>query len=204
LTRYQTRTGIPPAPGKLQTVTSQAGASTTTSEPNLIAALDVDYRRDDLAVAAGVWFEGWSAPAAQHEAVATVRDVAPYQPGQFFRRELPCLLAVLARGPAALVIIVDGFVWLDAGHPGLGAHLHEALGGRTIVIGVAKTAYAGAQGAVPVCRGASRSPLYVTAAGASAADAAGWVTAMHGPHRLPTLLKRVDRLARTATPSPAT
>jgi deoxyribonuclease V len=204
LTPDARHTGIPPAPGRLHTVTNQAGASTTTSEPTLIAALDVDYRRDDFAVAAGVWFDGWPAPAAQYEAVATVRDVAPYQPGQFFRRELPCLLAVLARGPAARVIIVDGFVWLDAGRPGLGAHLHEALGGHSIVIGVAKTAYAGALDAVPVCRGASRSPLYVTVAGASAADAAAWVTAMHGPHRLPTLLKRVDQLARNATPSPAT
>jgi deoxyribonuclease V len=68
-----------------------------------------------------------------------------------------------------------------------------------VVVGVAKTRFAGAGGsAVPICRGGSRSPLYITAAGADAIDAAGWVAAMHGPHRVPTLLKRVDRLARTA------
>jgi hypothetical protein len=36
----------------------------------------------------------------------------------------------------------------------------------------------------------------VTAAGVSAEEAAGWVTRMHGPFRIPTMLKRLDQLAR--------
>jgi deoxyribonuclease V len=148
----------------------------------LIACVDVD----------------WAASEAETEAVAVLREVAPYQPGEFYRRELPCLLAVLARGPAVDGVVVDGYVWLGAGRPGLGAHLHAALGGSTIVIGVAKSRFAGATDALPVYRGASRTPLYVTAAGANPEEAARWIASMHGPHRIPSLLKRVDRLARTS------
>jgi deoxyribonuclease V len=165
----------------------------------LIVCVDVDYR-DEIAVAAGVWFRGWPAREAETEAVTTCREIAPYQPGEFYRRELPCLLAVLARGPAADVIVVDGYVWLGPERAGLGAHLHAALGGRTAVVGVAKSRFAGATDAVPVYRGGSRSPLYVTAAGAGAEEAAGWVASMDGPYRVPSLLKRVDRLARTSDP----
>jgi hypothetical protein len=42
--------------------------------------------------------------------------------------------------------IVDGYVWLDdAGKPGLGAHLYQALGGRVAVLGVAETKFRGAE-----------------------------------------------------------
>ena len=59
---------------------------------------------------------------------------------------------------------------------------------------------AGATDAVPVYRGISQTPLQVTAEGVSATEAAGWVASMHGDHRIPTLLKRADRLARTSSP----
>jgi deoxyribonuclease V len=47
-----------------------------------------------------------------------------------------------------------------------------------------------------VLRGGSARPLYVTAAGLSADEAARRVRDMHGPYRIPTLLKRVDQLCR--------
>jgi deoxyribonuclease V len=47
-------------------------------------------------------------------------------------------------------------------------------------------------------RGGSAKPLYVTAAGIAAETAAAHVAAMHGAHRIPTLLKLVDRLVREA------
>jgi len=163
----------------------------------MVAGLDVDYR-GAVAVAAGVWFRGWSASETEAEVVTTLHEVAPYQPGEFYRRELPCLLGVLARGPAADVVVVDGYVWLGPERAGLGAHLYAALGEWTIVVGVAKSRFAGATDAVPVYRGSSRSPLHVTAAGVSAAEAAGWVATMSGPYRVPSLLKRADQLARTS------
>ena len=64
-----------------------------------IACVDVDYR-GNIAVAAGLWFCGWSAGTADRQEVAVIQGVAPYQPGEFYRRELPCLLDVLAKGPS--------------------------------------------------------------------------------------------------------
>ncbi|HEY2294899.1 MAG TPA: endonuclease V [Thermoanaerobaculia bacterium] len=168
----------------------------TGSPPDaLVACVDVDYR-DTIAVAAGVWLRGWTASEAEVEVMTAISEVAPYQPGEFYRRELPCVLAVLERGPAADVVVVDGYVWLGPERAGLGAYLYQALGERTVVVGVAKSRFVGATDAVPVYRGDSRSPLYVTAAGVSAEEAAGWVERMHGPYRVPAMLKRVDQLAR--------
>jgi deoxyribonuclease V len=165
----------------------------TTADDLLIACVDVDYR-PSAAVAAGLWFRGWSAASAEHQAVACCTGVAEYEPGAFYRRELPCLLEVLARGPRPNVIVVDGYVWLGDGKPGLGGHLHAAVGG--VVVGVAKTRYLAAP-TVPVLRGSSRSPLFVTAAGVEPEVAAGWIESMHGPYRVPTLLRQVDTLARS-------
>jgi deoxyribonuclease V len=163
----------------------------------LIACLDVDYR-DDHAMAACLLAPGWDAAAATEQLVERVTDVSPYVPGRFFERELPCLQAVLARVRDPLTaVIVDGYVWLDeAGRPGLGAHLWEALGRAAPVVGVAKTTFRGSGFAQPVHRGRARRPLWVTAAGIDVRDAAARVGSMHGPHRLPTLLAEVDRLCR--------
>jgi len=81
---------------------------------------------------------------------------------------------------------------------GLGRHLADALAARgvnALVVGVAKTRFAGAE-ALEVCRGASASPLFVTAAGVASDVAANDVRRMHGDYRVPTLLRRVDTLAR--------
>jgi deoxyribonuclease V len=165
----------------------------------MLACVDVDYRADG-AVAACALFADWADGVAAAEAVRRIADVEPYQPGAFYKRELPCLLAVLADVAEPLeAVVVDGYVWTgDVGRMGLGAHLWEALGRRVPVVGVAKTHFRSATTALPVLRGDSRRPLWVTAAGLDAATAADHVRCMHGPHRLPTLLKHVDRLCRSA------
>ncbi len=165
----------------------------------MLAAVDVSYGPRGAA-AACVLFRGWADPAEAAVHVATLADVAPYEPGAFYRRELPCLLAVVGQVQVPLeVIIIDGYVFLsEDGRPGLGAHLFEALGRTTAVVGVAKTGFAGASFAEPVLRGGSSRPLFVTAAGVAPAVAAGWVAGMCGAHRIPTLLKRVDRICRDA------
>lgn len=170
----------------------------------MIACMDVDYREEGGAVAACVLLRDWADASPAAELVRRIATVEPYVPGQFYRRELPCLLAVLGDAPSPpTVAVVDGYVWLGAAdaerHPGLGAHLYRALDGKVPVVGVAKTRFEGAESvAVPVLRGGSASPLYVTAEGIDLATAAAHVRAMHGPFRLPTLLKRVDQLCRRA------
>jgi len=167
----------------------------------MLAALDVDYREDGTAVAAVVLFGAWDAPAPDAEIAVRVQQVAAYEPGAFYKRELPCLLAALAEVVESEieVVVVDGHVWLGEGRPGLGAHLYEALEGAASVIGVAKNAFTGAP-AQEVLRGDSTRPLFVTAVGIEPEVAAQHVRDMAGEHRLPTLLKRVDRLARDSDP----
>lgn len=163
-----------------------------------LVVTDVAYQ-DDVACAAAVVADGWRAqfPLATHTVLRT--PIAPYVPGQFFERELPCLRAVLD-GLAADLVVVDGYVWLDgAGRKGLGAHLHDALG--IPVVGVAKTSFDGASHARAVLRGGSSRPLYVTAAGLDLDEAEAAVASMHGEHRLPTLIGLADRLARTGQAS---
>jgi deoxyribonuclease V len=161
----------------------------------MIACLDVAYSHD-VGRAACVLLRDWTDASPAEEHVAEVVGVADYEPGQFYRRELPCLLAVLGRlARVPEVIVVDGYVWLGDGVPGLGARLHAALGGTAAVVGVAKTCFRSAP-ATPVVRGGSRKRLFVTVAGMDVAEAGGRVQAMHGPHRIPTALKRVDQLCR--------
>ena len=163
-----------------------------------LVAVDVQYDDDlDLACVAAVWFHDWERDAAAGHRLHFVEGLAPYVPGSFYQRELPCLLPLVSALIAELsprAIVVDAHVDLDEGRPGLGRHLHHAILQEVEVIGVAKRPFHGGVG-IPVVRGASRQPLWITATGDPAAAAAG-VARMAGPHRVPALLKEVDRRAR--------
>lgn len=168
----------------------------------MLACLDVDYRPDH-AVAAAIVVGDWTDDHPVSEHVATIAQVEPYVPGEFYRRELPCLLQVISQITSPLDgILIDGYVFLDAAkRPGLGKHLYDALAApRPVIIGVAKTRFAGAP-AEEVLRGSSRVPLLDTSIGIDPQAAARFVRQMHGEHRVPTLLRRADALCRTATSS---
>ncbi len=163
----------------------------------MFAAVDVQYLDCGHARAALVGAESAAFAAVVTEKVVAMANVAPYVPGEFWRRELPCLRAVLDGVPGVELLVVDGYVDLDpSGRPGLGAHAHSEFG--VPVIGVAKTRFASATHAVPVLRGASGAmrPLYVTAAGLPMAEAASMVREMAGSYRIPDGLRRADALAR--------
>jgi len=98
------------------------------------------------------------------------------------------------------LLVVDGYADLDpGGRPGLGAHAHAEFG--IPVIGVAKSRFRTATHAVPVVRGSSVRPLFVTAAGIPSADAADLVRRMAGRYRLPDALRRANTLARADPPA---
>jgi deoxyribonuclease V len=165
-----------------------------------IALVDVHYD-GSAARAACVVASSWEAESTLEAHAVQIAHVEPYQPGCFYRRELPCLLAVLRLLTAPPdAVVIDGYVWLSASErAGLGAHLHEALGKSAAVVGIAKTAFAGAQRCAVVAqvfRGRSLRPLYVTAAGIDVELAAQCVRRMAGRHRIPELARKVDRLAR--------
>lgn len=163
----------------------------------MIACFDVHYHATGATVAC-IIFQDWPQAQPSQEFTVAIAQVAPYESGQFYKRELPCLLAALEKLPQTpSTIVIDGYVWLgDETHAGLGAHLYAALGRSVPVIGVAKTRFAGATAAREIYRGASQTPLFVTAAGLPSDVAAQHIAAMHGAFRLPTLLKRVDQLCR--------
>ena len=164
-------------------------------------ATDVHYLPAGGARAAAVVAADAAFSCLAGDRVAVVPDVAPYQPGQFYLRELPPLRAALDGLAGLRLLVIDGYADLDPdGRPGLGARAREAFG--VPVIGVAKTPFRTATHAIPVLRGSSARPLYVTAAGMPRAEAAELVRHMAGRHRLPDALRRVDTLARHGLPAP--
>ena len=160
-----------------------------------IAAFDVHYLKNGCASAAAVLFCDYR--DAEPTAVYTqfLPGAADYIPGEFYKRELPCILTLLGRiDEVPDEMVVDGYVMLGD-RPGLGQHLFNWFDGKIPVVGVAKSKYKGA-GGVEVFRGGSIHPLYVTSAGVNLKKASERIRTMHGVHRIPTLLKRVDVLAR--------
>ncbi len=164
------------------------------------AAVDVHYLRTGGARAAAVLAADAAFAHALAERTAVVPQVPPYRPGEFYLRELPPLRAVLDDLSGLGLLVVDGYADLDpGGWPGPGAHAHAEFG--IPVIGVAKSRFRTAAHTVPVVRGSSVRPLFVTAAGMPAADAADLVRRMAGRYRLPDALRRADTLARTGPPA---
>jgi deoxyribonuclease V len=163
----------------------------------MILAVDVHYSENN-GVAAGVLFENWQDEKAQKECVSLIEGVAGYEPGNFFKRELPCVLKLIAEHHLKPeIIIVDGYVFLDGfSKTGLGKHLYDALNGEVAVVGIAKKRFKDIDARFEVYRGSSRKPLYVTAVGIDLEQAKRNVRTMHGVNRLPTLIKRVDQISR--------
>lgn len=134
------------------------------------------------------------------ERTEDVAEAVPYRAGEFYRRELPPIRAVLSGLSGLGLLVVGGYADLDpGGRPGLGAYAQAEFG--IPVIGVAKTAFRTASHAVPVLRGTSARPLFVTAAGMPRREAAELVRHMAGQHRLPDAIRRADTLARTSLPA---
>jgi deoxyribonuclease V len=88
----------------------------------VFAATDVQYLSDDGARAALVLADTATFTHITAETTVLVPDVAPYRPGEFFRRELPPLRAALENLLSDVeLLIVDGYVDLNpSGKPGLG------------------------------------------------------------------------------------
>ena len=155
----------------------------------MIAAFDVHYDdRKSIGATAAAVFARWDdgLPAAEYTTV--IQNIQPYVPGKFFRRELPCLIAVIDQiSEPADLFVVDSFAWLD-GKPGLGQHLFEHFAKRVPVMGVAKTRFHGAA-AVEDFRGVRKSPLYLKAVGIDTKEAATHIREMYRQHWHPTPLQ---------------
>ena len=74
----------------------------------MFACVDVGYHAAG-ARAAAVTFDQWEDADPSGEYSLDIASVEAYVPGQFYRRELPCLMAVLQQLPnRPETIVVDG------------------------------------------------------------------------------------------------
>lgn len=167
----------------------------------MLLAIDVYYTSNNIAHAVGVLFN-WDDEEPQQTIQTQLEGIAPYEPGAFYKRELPCLLSVINKVDVAALeaIIIDGYVYVDNNkNGGLGKHLYDKLEQKVPVIGVAKTGYFNnQQTVVNVNRGESQKPLYVSAVGYDLNKAATNIKHMQGKYRMPDILKTLDQLTRAA------
>ena len=163
----------------------------------MILTTDVAYG-DGVAAAAGLLHRDWDSEAPDRVIAVRIDEVAPYEPGAFYKRELPCLLRLVQEVGSRLdCVLIDGYVVLGSQEkPGLGWHLYESLGRKTPVVGIAKSAFADTPAACRLLRGSSKTPLFVTAIGMPLDRAKQRVSDMHGHSRIPTLLRMADRACR--------
>lgn len=119
----------------------------------MILATDVHYY-NGKARAAGIIFKNWLDAEAQSEVTIEIDNVEEYVSGSFYKRELPCLLALIdALRQKPSIIIVDGYVYLGKEKKaGLGKYLYEALDQKIAVIGVAKNSFEASQEEIEVFR----------------------------------------------------
>ena len=165
--------------------------------------LDVHYKESQeidaiTATVAGIRFEGIEQSRVLSEHIVEVNDVAPYEPGQFYKREMPCLLALINQIKEPFnVIIIDGYVVLDSvGKAGLGKYLYDNLANKKPIIGIAKNHFYDITEDYAVWRGISKRPLYVTSIGINIITAKEMVSEMEGEHRMPKMVSDVDKLGR--------
>lgn len=156
-------------------------------------AFDCAYDDKNCCAVTAVLFRNWEDGEPLSTISRIVENVPAYQSGAFYKRELiPLMIAyneVVTSCGSPEVLIIDGFVDLGEGKPGLGRKLYQATG--LPVIGVAKNDFIGAPFS-PILRGNSKKALFISAAEFSLIDAAKLIQNMHGPFRIPTLLRLAD------------
>jgi len=163
---------------------------------------DTFYFEENKANTICLAFENWEDENPKHQFSEIKDGVCEYIPGEFYKRELPCILSLLDKIKSEIIeistIIIDGFVYLDDDKKaGLGKHLYDSLDEKIPVIGVAKTNFATVQKEKKeLKRGTSETPLYISSVGIDVETATDLIKKMHGNYRIPTLLKKVDTLTR--------
>jgi deoxyribonuclease V len=160
----------------------------------IFACFDV-YYYEAYATSCCIVFDEEQQIVSQYSVV--VEDIADYEPGNFYKRELPCILKVMEKIEEKVdILITDSFVFTGENKKGLGAHLYDALENKIPVIGVAKTFFQNATNYREVYRGESNKPLYISSIGIDLDYSAGLIKNMKGKFRIPDILKEVDRLSR--------
>jgi deoxyribonuclease V len=165
----------------------------------MIVVIDVHYRENEAKIVC-LEIDNWIDNISSKTHIVYKYDVADYESGAFYKRELPCIINIMEFVDLEMVecIVVDSYVYLDDdGKKGLGYYVYEHFEGKIPVIGVAKTSFHNnTKNVRPILRGSSLSPLYVSSIGIDLDVAAQHVVSMAGEFRMPTLLKLLDTLTK--------
>lgn len=164
----------------------------------MIVVIDVFYKLQNKAKAVAILFDDWESQEIKKVYTIDIEHVADYVSGEFYKRELPCILQLLEHVEENYsYIVVDGYVYLGAEKKaGLGQHLWNSLSAKKPIIGVAKNYFKDTPKECFVLRGRSEKPLYVTAIGLPLQSAVESIIKMYGEHRMPYMLKAVDLQSR--------
>lgn len=161
----------------------------------MIVAFDT-YYYDNKAKTIGIGFNNWKDETPSKIYSEIFEGIEKYEPGSFYKRELPCILSILSAIDFEKIelIIVDSYVILDDnGKLGLGGHLFDKLNKQIPIIGVAKTGFhSNKLNTKLLLRGESKKPLYISSAGIELNLAYEHIKSMHGKYRMPTLLQLMD------------
>lgn len=164
----------------------------------MLLALDVYYRESEARVV-GVFFN-WEDKDPIKIVIENVNEVQDYIPGEFYKRELPCLIKVIEKLDLSNIetIIIDGHIYVDNFETfGLGGKLYESLNKKIPVIGLAKNSfYSNSMTVKEVFRGISKKPLYVSTIGIDLNLAVEKVKNMYGNYRIPDILKKLDSITK--------
>lgn len=163
----------------------------------MILAFDTYYKEENAKTVCLV-FNDWTDSKPMNIYEEILNGVENYEPGSFYKRELPCILSLLKKVEIEIknitVIIVDGFVLLDDDNKlGLGGYLYKQLNSKIAVIGVAKSGFhQNKKNVKELLRGESEKPLYISAMGIELNKAFEHIKSMYGIYRIPKLLQILD------------
>ncbi len=100
----------------------------------MILAFD-SYYFENKAKTVCLSFESWTEDKKFKVYSEIISDVEAYTSGEFYKRELPCILSLLKTLDylKAEAIVVDGFVFLDDEEKlGLGGYLYKELDSKLV------------------------------------------------------------------------
>lgn len=161
----------------------------------MVLAVDVHYKQG-YAKAVGVLFS-WEDSIPQKIITENIYQAEDYHPGQFYKRELPCIAALLKKVDLSIikVILVDGHIYVDNNQNfGLGGHLWLFLEKRIPIVGIAKKPlFQNIKTVTKIFRGKSKKPLYVSSIGITESIVIDEINKMKGEYRIPTILKLLDK-----------
>lgn len=165
----------------------------------MIFALDT-YYFDNKAKTVALGFSDWSNSIEKENYSEILENIEEYKSGEFYKRELPCILSLISKIDLKKIefIIVDGYVFVDDNSKlGLGGFLYEELNKKIPIIGVAKTDFISlTKNKISLLRGKSKNPLFISSIGVELNEAVKRIKQMNGENRIPTLLKRLDKLTK--------